>query len=84
MQVLLLHQFKDAPQGLNVKLWRIVQFGILLIDVGLLYGICIADPEGALDLGRWKSGDWTNNGILVMVVLFRSAFLVGVGGVGSE
>jgi hypothetical protein len=84
MQILLLHQFKDAPQGLNVKIWRIVQFGILLIDLGLLYGVYSADPMGALDFSGWGGGDLGNNGILVMVAVVRSAFLVGLGGVGSE
>ncbi|KAG0650868.1 hypothetical protein D0Z07_2441 [Hyphodiscus hymeniophilus] len=84
MQIMLLHQFKDAPQGLNVKIWRIVQLGILLIDLGLFYGTYVTDPKAAFDFGRWESGDWTNNGILAMVVLIRSAFLIGLGGVGSE
>lgn len=84
MQILLLHQFKDAAQGLNVKIWRIVQFGILLIDLGLLYGVYYADPKAALDVGVWGSRDWTGNGILGMVAMIRSAFLVGLGGVGVE
>jgi hypothetical protein len=84
MQILLLHQFKDAPQGLNVKIWRIVQFGILLIDLGLFYDIYNADPKAVLDVKSWESGDWTNNGILGIVVVVRSAFLVGLGGVGAE
>ena len=83
MQILLLHQFKDAPHGLNIKIWRIVQFGILLIDLGLFYGTYIADPKAALDVGRWESGDWTMNGILGMVVLIRSAFLIESGGSDS-
>jgi hypothetical protein len=83
MQVLLLHQFKDAPQGLNVKIWRIVQFGILLIDLGLFYGLYTADSKAALDVNRWNSKDWANNGILGILVVIRSAFLVRLGGVGS-
>lgn len=81
MQILLLHQFQNAPNGLNVKIWRIVQFGILLIDLGLLYGTYVAD---GLDVRGWESGDWGNNGILGCLVVIRGAFLVGIGGVGSE
>jgi hypothetical protein len=81
MQILLLHQFKDAPGNLNLKIWRIVQFGILLIDLSLFYGIYVADPRAALDVGAWEAGDWTNNGILGFVILVRTAFLAGVGGV---
>jgi len=81
MQILLLHRFKDAPQGLNVRIWRIVQFGILLIDLGLLYGVYVDDPKAALDVSGWETGDWCSNGILGAVALIRSAFLVGVGGV---
>src|SRR6266536_4851758 len=52
MQILLLHGFKDAPQGLNVKIWRIVEFGILLIDLGLFYGIYQADPKEFFEVGK--------------------------------
>ena len=78
MQIFLLNQFKDAPRGLNIKIWRTVQFGILLIDLGLFCGVYVANPKAALDVSDWGSGDWTNNGILGLVVLVRSAFLVGV------
>lgn len=81
MQILLLHPFKDAPNGLSVRIWRTVQFGILLIDLGLLIGVYIDDPKAALDVGGWGSGDWCNNGILGAVALIRSAFLAGIGSV---
>lgn len=84
LQVLLMHQFKDAPNGLNVRLWRIVMFSILLIDVGLLYNGYAASPKAFLDLGSWTSGDWGNNGIIAALAVFRTAFLLGVGGVGKE
>jgi len=71
------------PQGLNVRIWRIVEFGILLIDLGLFYGIWKADPKEFVEVGQWASGDWTNNGILGCVVVVRSAFLLGIGGVGK-
>ena len=83
MQILLLQQFKDAPDGLDLKVWRIVQFGILLIDLGLLWGVWVAHVEGGVDWGRWEGGEWANNGILGLVAVIRSAFLLGVGGVGG-
>jgi hypothetical protein len=82
MQILLLHGFKNAPNGLNVKIWRIVQFGILLIDFGLVYCVWQVDDKGFWDVKGWDEGEWTNNGILGTVILTRSAFLLGIGGVG--
>ncbi|KUJ24259.1 uncharacterized protein LY89DRAFT_776404 [Mollisia scopiformis] len=84
LQVLLLHQFKDAPNGLNVKLWRILMFSILLIDVGLIYGGYSVNPKAFLDFGAWTTGDWGNNGILAALVVIRSAFILGIGGVGKN
>ncbi|KAF4629287.1 hypothetical protein G7Y89_g8864 [Cudoniella acicularis] len=81
LQILLLHQFKDAPNGLNVKIWRTLQFAILLIDLGLMYSVFEASPIEFLDVGGWSSGDWTNNGILGVVIVLRTAFLLGIGGV---
>jgi hypothetical protein len=81
LQIILLHQFKNAPGGLNVQLWKILQFSILTVDLGLLYGGALA-AGGVwkfLNLGKWDTGDWTNNGILGFVALVRSAFLMGVG-----
>ncbi len=75
IQTLLLRQFPD------VKLWRHVMFAILLIDLGLLYGVYQADPVAFWNVKGWTEGDWTNNGILGMVIVIRTAFLVGLGGV---
>lgn len=75
IQILLLHQFHD------VKIWRIVMFSILLTDLGLLYTVYSVDPTAFWDVGGWTSGDWSNNGILGVVIAIRSAFLLGVGGV---
>ena len=61
-----------------------MEFGILFIDLGLFYGIYQADPKEFIEVGKWGSGDWTNNGILGMVAVVRSAFLFGIGGVGRE
>ncbi|KAF8851584.1 hypothetical protein BDZ45DRAFT_143571 [Acephala macrosclerotiorum] len=84
LQILLLHQFKDAPNGLNVRLWKILMFSIALIDVGLLYGVYEASPDAFWEIGSWSSGDWGNNGILGSLVVLRTAFILGIGGVGRE
>ncbi|CZT03890.1 hypothetical protein WAI453_011000 [Rhynchosporium graminicola] len=70
IQLLLLHRYSE------VKIWRIVQFGLLLVDLGLLQSIQAAD--GFRDPSNWTSGDWTNNGILIAVAMIRSAFLLTV------
>lgn len=78
MQILLLHQFKDAPDGLNLKIWRIVLFGILLIDLGLLVAMYTADP-GIWNVAGWGRGEWSNYSILGVVTVLRTSFLLGVG-----
>ncbi|KAG9232460.1 hypothetical protein BJ875DRAFT_466758 [Amylocarpus encephaloides] len=83
MQILLLHGFNDAA-AIKLRIWKRVQFGILLIDLGLLYGVWRADPAGFWKVAEWDQGDWTNNGILGFVALTRTAFLVGLGGVGRD
>lgn len=103
LQILLGWGFKDAKDGLNVRICkspffsdylvsqlhviefglmntgRILQFSILTIDVLLLYSIYLASPGQFLNLKTWDSGDWTNNGILSLVAIIRSAFLLGIG-----
>lgn len=74
MQICLLHGFKDAPRGLNLRIWRIVQFGILCIDVGIMFAF---GKAGSVE--EWGSGDWSNVGILAGLMLARGAFLVGIG-----
>ncbi|KAK0124187.1 hypothetical protein ONS95_009169 [Cadophora gregata] len=72
IQIFLLRQFLD------IKIWRIVMFSILLTDLSLLYGVYATDPKGFCDVGGWTSGDWTNNGILLTVIGIRSSFLLGI------
>ncbi len=83
MQIFLLRQFSDAPDGINVRIWRIVLFSILLTDLGLIYGVYRVDAEGLLDVKGWTRGDWSNYGILGTVIAVRTAFLLGIGGVGK-
>lgn len=59
-------------------------FSILLVDVGLLYSGYATNPKAFLDLRSWTSGDWGNNGILAALAVLRTAFLLGVGGIGKE
>jgi hypothetical protein len=84
MEALLLRQSLTFPQGLNVKVWRTVMFGILLTDLGLLYGGYRADAETLLDVTAWTKGDWTNNGVLALAIAMRTSFLLGIGGVGKD
>lgn len=60
-----------------------MEFGILLIDLGLFYGIWKADPREFVNVVTWEGSDWMNNGILGCVVVVRSAFLLEIGGVGK-
>jgi len=79
MQVYLLQAFKNAPDGLNLKIWRFVQAAILLIDLGLLGTLYDADPTAARNPQTWGSGELSNYGILGLVIVARSAFLLGIG-----
>ena len=78
MQILLLHGFKNAADGLNLRIWRIVLFGILLIDLGLLFAMWKAD-EGMWNVAGWGVGEWSNYGILGAVTFIRASFLLGIG-----
>ncbi|KAE9365464.1 hypothetical protein N431DRAFT_420643 [Stipitochalara longipes BDJ] len=77
LQTLLLQQYRD------VKLWKIFMFAILLTDLGMVYAVYEADPVMATSVSKWESGEWTNHGILGLVIVMRTAFLLGVGGVGK-
>jgi hypothetical protein len=79
MQVYLLQAYKDAPNGLNVRIWKFVQVAILLVDLGLLGTIVDVDPVLARSPARWEQGEWSNFGILGLVIAMRSAFLLGIG-----
>jgi hypothetical protein len=76
LQTLLLQQYRD------VKLWKIFMFAVLLTDLGLVYAVYEADPVMAVSVSKWEKGEWTNHGILGTVIAIRTAFLLGVGGVG--
>jgi hypothetical protein len=77
MQTLLLQQYRD------VKVWKIFMFAILLTDLGMVYAVYEAHPVMAVSVSKWGQGEWTNNGILGMVIAVRTAFLLGIGGVGQ-
>ena len=59
---------------------------IMVTDVGLLYAAAVSDPKGFSigGVSRWGMGEWGNYGILGVLVALRSAFLLGVGGVGTD
>jgi len=77
LQTLLLQQYRD------LKLWKIFEFAILLTDLGIVYAIYEADPVMAVSVSKWEKAEWTNNGIFGMVIAIRTAFLLGIGGVGK-
>jgi hypothetical protein len=77
LQTLLLQQYRD------VKLWRIFMLAILLTDLGMVYAVYVADPVMATSVSKWGSGEWTNHGILGLVIVMRTAFLLGTGGAGK-
>jgi hypothetical protein len=77
MQILLLQQYRD------VKVWKIFMFAILLTDLGMVYAVYEADPVMAVSVSKWGRSEWTNHGILGIVIAVRMAFLLGIGGVGQ-
>jgi hypothetical protein len=87
MRALLLWQFQDGPNGINVQIWRIVMFSDLLTDFVYTCCVYLVDPVGfctAWDVKGWESRDWTSTGISGMVIAMRIAFLLGIGGVGRK
>lgn len=78
LQTLLLQQYRD------VKLWKIFMLAILLTDLGMVYAVYQADPVMAVSVSNWEKGEWTNHGILGMVIAVRTAFLLGIGGVAKS
>lgn len=64
----------------DLKVWRVVQFATLLVDVSLLVTMRVMlQQQGRLDMGEWRSGDWFNAGFTVWVAIIRGAFLAGFG-----
>lgn len=56
-----------------------MQAAILLVDFGLLGTIVDVDPVLARSPGSWGQGEWSNFGVLGLVIAMRSAFLLGIG-----
>ncbi|KAH8885602.1 hypothetical protein GQ53DRAFT_350775 [Thozetella sp. PMI_491] len=64
----------------DIKVWNIVQAGILLVDVALLVILYITlGHHDRLDPATWRASDWANVLITVWVALLRSLFLMGIG-----
>jgi hypothetical protein len=69
---------RARPDDLTV--WRTMQFGILLIDVAMLYGTARAlSAEDRLNLLLWRTEDWFNIGVTAWVAALRTAFCLGIG-----
>ena len=79
LQAVLLRQVVDEPRGLGVKIWKIVQVSILMVDLGLMYTSWAFDPKAFVNVKGWEAGDWTGNVILGLVIAMRSSFVLGVG-----
>jgi hypothetical protein len=68
----------------DLKIWRIVQFATLVVDVGLLITLwAMLKQQKRLDFDALVSGDWLNAGFTVWVAAIRVAFLGGLG-VGTK
>ncbi|CAG8958656.1 hypothetical protein HYFRA_00011497 [Hymenoscyphus fraxineus] len=72
----------------EIKVWRVVIAGILLVDIAMLASAYISlQQQGRLSLGAMRLGDWGNILFTGLVTVIRIAFLAGVGvgvGAGSE
>ncbi|KAF6814831.1 hypothetical protein CSOJ01_03842 [Colletotrichum sojae] len=65
----------------SLKVWRIYQLGLLIVDVFLLYGTFSSYVvQGRLDpLTSWRVEDWGSVAITGGVGLARLSFLLGLG-----
>jgi hypothetical protein len=69
----------------DITLWQVVEAAILLTDVATLAGFArVASSEGRLGLGSWTLYEWSDNVILTVAVLIRTAFVLGVGLKGGK
>ncbi|KAL9047612.1 MAG: hypothetical protein Q9162_007976 [Coniocarpon cinnabarinum] len=64
----------------DLAVWKAVQFSILLVDIAMLgaFGRALA-REKRLNAIVWRSEEWTNLGVLLIVAVMRTSFCLGVG-----
>jgi len=63
----------------DIKVWRAVIGGMLVSDIGHLYGVYAADPARATEWGKWVMEEWFNVLTLSFGAVVRLGFLAGVG-----
>ncbi len=64
----------------DVKIWKIVQLGILIVDVVGLYSLWDGlGRQGRLDPRGWRGEDWGCVGITGFVTVLRMMFMAEVG-----
>ncbi|KAF6819887.1 hypothetical protein CPLU01_12899 [Colletotrichum plurivorum] len=64
----------------SLKIWRIYQLGLLIVDVFLLYGTFSSYAvQGRLNPTSWRLEDWGSVGITGGVGIARLSFLLGLG-----
>ncbi|GKT42982.1 uncharacterized protein ColSpa_03163 [Colletotrichum spaethianum] len=69
---------RAAPN--NLKVWRIYQLSLFVVDVFLLYGTFASyRVQGRLSPLTWRVEDWGALSITTLAGLARAAFLLGVG-----
>ncbi|KAH7323264.1 hypothetical protein B0I35DRAFT_427386 [Stachybotrys elegans] len=85
-QLAALFSFIAVVQGVvlritgDIKVWRAVNAGILLVDISMLASLYVSlKQQDRLSLGEIRGGDWGNLFFTSLVTLIRVAFLSGVG-----
>lgn len=64
----------------DVNVWKIVNFGVLLLDLSLLAGIWDGlVNRGISGFGELRSEDWMNVVLTSFVTIVRTAFIADVG-----
>lgn len=84
LQITLMRQSLNYPSHITISIWRMFMLAILIVDFGLIYISYAADPKGLMNPMSWVMDDWGGYGTIATVVLARTAFLLGIGGVGKE
>ncbi|KAF6811538.1 hypothetical protein CSOJ01_05671 [Colletotrichum sojae] len=64
----------------DVGVWKLVQAGILAIDLALLAGVYeVFGAQGRLSPWMWQPADWVGIVITVSVTIARVSFIAGLG-----
>ncbi|CAG8971873.1 hypothetical protein HYALB_00001986 [Hymenoscyphus albidus] len=59
--------------------WKTVLAAMAVCDIGHLYAVYAIAPAHAFQVLAWNSYEWINYGTLVMGLLLRVSFLLGIG-----